>query len=374
MKLIIDEDIPFIGGVFEPFFNVVYLKGAEITAELVKGADGLIIRTRTKCNRHLLDGSKVRFIATATIGTDHIDMEYCKNAGITVANAAGCNAGGVMQYVFTALYGLAVKKGFSLPDLSGIKDDSSETKRVIGVIGVGNVGSKVADLAEYLGFEVLRCDPIKEREQTLAFNGGKLRIENFKDYYSLEYLLENSDIVTMHTWLDDVTCKMADEEFFSRMKQGAVFINASRGEVVDEIALLGAIGKLGAVVIDVWNGEPKLNKELLSAVDIATPHIAGYSLEGKRNGTEMSVRSAADFFNILPLKNFRSNDKEYQSIFVDFKGLNYSRISELLTGIFPIFEDDFNLRSNPDSFEILRSKYNYRREFYVNATTKTTDY
>ena len=393
MRIVIDAHIPFINGVFEPYANVVYLNGKDISNDSIKDADALVIRTRTKCNRELLYGTKVRCIATATIGTDHIDLDYCKSAGITVTNAAGCNAGGVMQYVFTALYGLAIKKGFSLPDLanysvsegvnlSGRKDISSnikndrknlDFKRVIGIIGVGNVGSKVADLADYLGFEVLRCDPLKEREQTLAFNGGRLRIEEFKDYYSLDYLLENSDIVTMHTWLDDATFGMANSDFFAKMKEGAIFINASRGEVVDDKALLGAISRLGAVVIDVWNGEPNLNLELLESVDIATPHIAGYSFEGKINGTEISVRSVADFFNIEPLKGFKTFNDLYEPKIVSFEDLNNSQIYELLSGIFPIFEDDFNLRSNPESFEKLRSSYNYRREFYVKPTTKTTD-
>ncbi|MBR5855686.1 MAG: 4-phosphoerythronate dehydrogenase [Bacteroidales bacterium] len=372
MKIIIDSDIPFIDNLLEPYFTVLYAKGTEITNNLIKDADALIIRTRTKCNSSLLEGTSVKFIATATIGTDHIDLEYCKNRGIRVANAAGCNAGGVMQYVFTALYSLALKKGFKLPDFSPGRNQEN-LKGVIGVIGDGNVGSRVAAMAEYLGFEVLRCDPVKEREQTLNFNAGKLRLSEFKDYYSLDYLLENSDIVTMHTWLDDITRGMANEEFFNKMKSGAVFINASRGEVVNEAALLGSIYKLGAVVIDVWNGEPNISLELLNAADIATPHIAGYSFEGKVNGTEMSVRAVGDFFGIEPLKTFETSKNGYEPKIVDFAGLNYKEISEKLTGIFPIFEDDFNLRQNLQSFEILRSNYNYRREFYVNPTTKTTD-
>ena len=396
MKIVIDADIPFIKGVFEPYCSVVYLKGAEFRRELLEDADALIIRTRTKCNYDLLHGTSVKFIATATIGTDHIDLDYCREAGIEVSNAAGCNSGGVMQYVFTALYGLAVKKGFELPPtgahgdagqtesqadvesadgLSGRKDTGSKKglKRVMGVIGVGNVGSKVANLAEYLGFEVLRCDPLKERAQTIAFNVGELRIEDFKDYYSLEYLLEHSDIVTMHTWLDAATRGMASAKFFDTMKAGAVFINASRGEVVDEKALLDAVDKFSAVVLDVWNHEPEIDRNLIQKVDIATPHIAGYSYEGKVNGTEMSVRAVAEYFGITPLKAFETFKNDYKRIYLDFRGVNNLQISKKLTEIFPIFEDDFNLRNNPESFEKLRNNYNYRREFYVKPTTKTTD-
>lgn len=371
MKILIDKNIPFINGVFEPFADVEYLKGEEFTSTSVKDADILIVRTRTKCNSGLLDGSSVKFIATATIGTDHIDLNYCREAGISVSNAAGCNAGGVMQYVFTALYYLSVHKGFELP--CGKSIGSASEKRVLGVIGVGNVGSKVADLGELLGFEVLRCDPLKEREQTLAFNSGKIKIEDFKDYYSLDYLLENSDIVTMHTWLDDSTRSMADEAFFAKMKQGAVFINASRGEVIDDKALVDNAIRFSAIVIDVWNGEPDINAKLLEVADIATPHIAGYSYEGKLNGTSMAVRSVAQFAQINQLKDFIAPTESPNNNIFNFEGLNKEQISEQLVGIFPIFEDDYNLRNNPSDFEYLRSNYKYRREFYVNSTTKTTN-
>ena len=371
MKILIDKNIPFINGVFEPFALVAYLKGDEFTPDSVSDADILIIRTRTKCNEALLKGSSVKFIATATIGTDHIDLDYCKNSGIGVANAAGCNAGGVMQYVFTALYYLSVQKGFELP--CGKECSSLEAKKVLGVIGVGNVGTKVADLGELLGFEVLRCDPLKEREQTLAFNRGEIKVEDFKDFYSLDYLLENSDIVTMHTWLDDTTRGMADEAFFAKMKWGSVFINASRGEVVVDKALVDNAMKFSAIVVDVWNGEPQINPELLAVTDIATPHIAGYSYEGKLNGTSMSVRSVGRFADIPELFDFSAPTDSPNTNFLDFSGLNKEQINEQLSGIFPIFEDDYKLRSNPCDFEYLRSNYKYRREFYVNPTTKTTN-
>ena len=225
MKIVVDKDIPFISGVFEPYSQVVYLPGKDITKDVVADADALVVRTRTKCNQSLLEGTSVKFISTATIGTDHIDLEYCEKAGIVVTNAAGCNAGGVMQYVFTALYGMASEKGILLPHC-GMSDNDMPVKKVLGVIGVGNVGSRVANMGEYMGFEVLRCDPAKEREQTLKFNRGELHLKDFKDYYSLEYVLENSDIVTLHTDLNPTSRGLADMEFFSRMKDGAVFINS----------------------------------------------------------------------------------------------------------------------------------------------------
>ena len=287
MKIVVDKDIPFIKGVFETFADVLYLSGKDFAPSNVMDADALVIRTRTKCNAALLDGSAVNFIATATIGMDHIDLDYCASAGIAVANAAGCNAGGVMQYVFTSLYAIACQKGILLPD--GISSSPSGNKLTLGVIGVGNVGSRVANMGEYMGFEVLRCDPAKERAQTLAFNNGYMKLNEFKDYYSLDYVLENSDIITMHTDLNPTSRGLAGEEFFSKMKDGAVFINSSRGEVVQDEALKKFTGKLSGLILDVWDGEPELDLELLSAADIATPHIAGYSYQGKQNGTASAV-------------------------------------------------------------------------------------
>lgn len=359
MKIVIDSNIPFIEGVFEPYAQVEYYKGEEITPQRVKDADALVVRTRTRCNRLLLEGSSVKMIATATIGMDHIDLEYCGANNIKVTNSAGCNAGGVMQYVFTALYGVAAKKGIPLPD------NISHKPAVLGVIGAGNVGERVAKFGEYLGFEVLRCDPAKERRQTIDFNNGYIQIKDFKDYYSLDYLLESADIITLHTDLNPTSRGMVDEKFLSSVKDGAILINSSRGEVVVDEALLSYRDKLSALILDVWNGEPKINRGLVDVADIATPHIAGYSYEGKVNGTVMAVKGVADFFDIAPLKSFTVVPPVRNTNFFSAKGLNQLEISDYFNNIFAIFEDDLNLRSNLDSFEQLRNKYNYRREFYV---------
>lgn len=363
MKILVDRDIPFINGVFEPYAEVVYLPGKEFAPANVKDADALVIRTRTKCNTALLDGSAVKFIATATIGMDHIDLDYCTASGIAVANAAGCNAGGVMQYVFTSLYSLACKKGIFLPD--GFTSSTLENKLTLGVIGVGNVGSRVANMGEYMGFEVLRCDPAKERAQTLAFNNGYMKLDEFKDYYSLDYLLENSDIVTMHTDLNPISRGMAGDEFFSKMKDGAIFINSSRGEVVVDEALVKSVGKLKGLILDVWNGEPALNLQLMDDADIATPHIAGYSYEGKVNGTTMAVKAVAEHFGIEGLKDFKIVPEEKNNNFFCKNELSQNQISEYFQNIFPIFEHCADLKTNPQNFELLRSNFKYRREFYV---------
>lgn len=343
MKIVADKNIPFLEGVFEPYAEVVYIDGRQITSEDVADADALIIRTRTKCNAELLDGSKVKLISTATIGTDHIDLDYCADHGIEVHNAEGCNAGGVMQYVFSALYGVAARKNIKLDGVN------------FGIIGVGHVGRKVEAMAEYLGFNVLRCDP------------PRAAAEGPEGFCSLDYLLANSMIVTMHTPLDERTRKMADEEFFRQMLPGAIFINASRGEVVDEDAMKLAYPKLGAAIIDTWNNEPDVDEDLIDMVDVATPHIAGYSYQGKQNGTASAVQSVARHFGIEELYDYYpENDiPDHEPVLLDLHGKKQGEIAAVFQYNYPIFTDDFRFRMEPGNFEKMRSEYQYRREIYV---------
>ena len=343
MKFVADVDIPFLKGVLEPYAEVVYKKGLDICREDIVDADALLIRTRTRCDASLLDGTKIRLITTATIGTDHIDLDYCREHGIEVANASGCNAGGVMQYVFSALYGVAARKGIKIAG------------NTIGIIGVGNVGKKVEAMAEYLGFNVLRCDPPRAQK------------EGPEGFCSLEHLLTESDIVTLHVPLDDMTRGMANDAFFTLMKPGAIFINASRGEVVNEDALIEASPKFGAIVIDTWNHEPDVNVALIEVADIATPHIAGYSFQGKLNGTSLAVRAVAEHFGIEELKDFFPVDEfsDHQPLHLDLKGKNQGEIAAVFQYNYPIFTDDFRFRMEPHKFEKLRSDYKYRREIYV---------
>ena len=348
MKIVADIDIPFLEGVFEPYAEVLYKKGDEIVREDVIDADVLIVRTRTHCNEQLLEGTSVKMVTTATIGMDHIDLDYCASHGIQVANAAGCNAGGVMQYVFSAVYGVAARKGIKLDEAT------------FGIIGVGNVGSKVEDLARYLGFNVLRCDP------------PRAEAEGQEGFCSLEYLLEHSQIVTMHVPLDETTRGMADETFFALMKPGAIFINAARGEVINEQALIAASPKLGAVVIDTWCNEPHINEDLLEVADIATPHIAGYSYQGKENATIMAVRAVARYMGFKALRYYRPRYEEegHEPVRLDLKGKTHGEIAAVFQYNYPIFTDDFRLRMNPAGFEKLRAEYQYRREIvYVEETT-----
>ena len=343
IKIVIDDAIPFIQGVFEPYAEVVYKGGKDICHDDLVDASALVTRTRTRCDKALLDGTAVKFIATATIGTDHIDHEYCDQAGIVVRNAAGCNAGGVMNYVFSALYGVASRKAIRLEGST------------IGIVGVGNVGGRVDRMAGYLGFKVRRNDP------------PRMASEGPEGFCSLDELLQNSDVVTMHVPLDDTTRGMCDDSFFGKMRPGTIFINASRGEVVVDAALKRAIPKLGPVIIDTWNNEPDIDRELLGMVDIATPHIAGYSYQGKQNGTAASVRALARFFGFEKLYEFfpKTELESLEAVKLDLKGKRQGEITSAMQYNYPIFTDDFMFRMDPGAFESLRSHYQYRREFYI---------
>jgi len=335
--------IPFLKGVFEPYAEVVYKDGREIRREDCLDADVLITRTRTRCHAGLLEGTSVKMISTATIGTDHIDLPWCEEHGIKVYNAAGCNAGGVMDYVFSALYGVAARKKIPLDHAK------------LGIIGVGHVGKKVDRMGRKLGFEILRCDPPRaEREGPEGF-------------CTLEELLAEAQIVTMHTPLDGTTRGMADDRFFGMMQPGTIFINAARGEVVDEAALLRARPKLGALVIDTWCNEPNVNQHLLAECDIATPHIAGYSYQGKQNGTAMAVQAVAREYGIRELEHFfpETEDLDLHPVLIDATGKTQGQMASVLQYNYPIFTDDFMFRTDPQGFERLRSLYQYRREFYI---------
>lgn len=339
MKFIIDKNIPYIKGVLENVAEVEYLHYKEMAPETVRDADALIIRTRTKCNEKLLSGSKVKFIATATIGYDHIDTKYCDENGIKWANAPGCNALSVTQYMASVLIHLAEKNKFNL---------SSKT---LGIVGVGNVGSRVAKLAKGFGMKVLLNDPPRER------------LEGSKQFVNLKEIAEKADIITFHPFLNfegiDKTFHLADADFFASLKHKPVIINASRGEVVDNLALKDAMkkGLVSDVVLDCWENEPNIDLELLENVEIATPHIAGYSADGKANATMQSVRSVSRFFN-LGLDSWQPDELPK-----GFEG-DFSRLSipEFFKKTYDIIAESNFLKSSPETFEQQRSNYPVRRE------------
>jgi erythronate-4-phosphate dehydrogenase len=285
MKIIADDKIPFLKGVLEPYAEVVYMPGKLITRETLKEADALLTRTRTKCTESLLKGTSIRFIGTATIGFDHIDTKYCEKQKIKWTNAPGCNSSSVQQYIASALLKLAHDHRYSLKD------------KTIGIVGVGNVGTKIEKIARALGMNVLLNDP------------PRARLEGERNFVMLGNILYNSDIITVHVPLnfvgEDKTYHLFNEKSFKKMKKGAWFFNSSRGEVTETSAIKKALGsgKLGGAVIDVWENEPDIDLELMTKAFIATPHIAGYSTDGKANGTAIVVNSLSKYFD-LPLKNW----------------------------------------------------------------------
>ena len=341
MKIVADTNIPFLKGVLEPYAEVVYMDGRSINREAMMDADAIVIRTRTRCCEETLRGTKVKMIASATIGTDHIDLQWCRENGIDVRNAEGCNAGAVANYIFSAMYAVTSRRAIKMEDA------------VLGIVGVGNVGRKVEHMARTLGLKVLLNDP------------PRAALEGEEGFVNIDTLLSEATIISIHVPLDNTTQGMCNDAFFEKMRPGTIFINASRGEVVDEAALLRARPKLGALVLDTWCNEPNVSQILIDACDIATPHIAGYSYQGKQNGTAMAVQAIARHFGIKDLEFFSpAMEDALMPKVINVKGKTQGEIAAAVQYNYPIFTDDFLFRVNPSNFEKLRSEYNYRREFY----------
>lgn len=338
MKVVVDNKIPYIKGNIEKIADkVVYLPGNAFSKEEVMDADALIVRTRTLCNRELLEGSRVKFIATATIGFDHIDTAYCSEAGIEWTNCPGCNAGSVEQYVHASLLLLKHHKGLELE------------KATLGIVGVGHVGKRVQRMAEALGMRVLLNDlPREDRGES--------------GFVSLQTIAEESDVITFHTPLNREgkykTFHLADISFFGGLKRTPFIINSSRGEVVDASALLKALeaGKVKDAVIDTWEGEPNISLDLLRKAFIATPHIAGYSADGKANATRMSLEALCRFFGktvgfsivppALPERSYSDNPED------------------AYLEVYNPMDDSKRLKESPEKFEWLRGNYPLRRELF----------
>ncbi len=332
----------------EHFGEVQYLPGASITPSAVKQATALIVRTRTRCDAALLDGSSVTCIVTATIGYDHIDTDYCDEKGIRWMNAPGCNARSVEQYVTAALLTVSMRKGFSLKG------------KTLGVIGVGHVGSKVAAMAEWLGMRVLLNDPVRSRK------------EGSEGFYPLDLLLSESDIISLHVPLthhgEDATFHLVNESFLKRALRCPILINTCRGEVMDTTSVVQARsnGSLSGLIVDCWENEPAIDTRLLDLADIGTPHIAGYSRDGKANATTMAVRAVSRFLN-LGLNEWQTQaaeDPQNPVIFVDGTHLSEEAIlARVILQTYRIEEDDEMLRRRPGGFEQARGDYPVRREY-----------
>lgn len=338
MKIVVDDKIPFIREAIEQLADkVVYRPGAEIIPADVHDADALVVRTRTHCDESLLAGSNVSFVATATIGYDHIDADYMRRAGIEWMSCPGCNAASVAQYVESVLLLLKREKGCRL------------TQMTIGIVGCGHVGSRVQRVAEALGMTVLLCDPPL---QAAGCSGH---------FVSLSDIETQSDVITFHVPLtrngEYATYHLADESFFDRLRRCPIIINTSRGAVVDNVALKRAIiyNKVAEVVIDTWENEPLIDRDLLDRVWIGTPHIAGYSADGKTNADNMVIEGLCRHFKIP--NQWYVNPPKLPKDFADCNG------EELKLRLYNPMVDCQRLRQSPAMFEELRGNYPLRREF-----------
>lgn len=279
MLIVADENIPLLDSFFGEIGEIRRVSGRTMTASDVRDAEVLLVRSVTHVGPELLEGSKVRFVGTATIGTDHVDEEWLARNGIRFSAAPGCNANSVAEYVLSVLSVHAERRGLT-----------DWTRLSVGIVGVGNVGSELARKLERLGFDVRLCDPPR----------AELEDESDSQFVSLEETL-TCDVVTLHTPLTrnqpHATHHMVGADELEGLSADQLLINAGRGEVIDSQALKTRLSQANApvVALDVWEGEPAIDPELVEQVWLATPHIAGYSLEGKVQGTEMIYRALSRY-------------------------------------------------------------------------------
>lgn len=348
MKIVADDKIPYLHGQAERLGETVYLPGASIRPADVRDADALIVRTRTRCDRALLAGSRVRFIATATIGYDHLDTDYLAEAHIGWANAPGCNAGSVAQYVRNSLLLLHAEGTVRLGK-----------ECTVGIIGAGHVGQAVARALRPYGCRLLLCDPPRSEQE-----GGA-------EFVPQETIEREADVITFHTPLTHhgphATFHLADADFFRRLTHRPAVINAARGEVVCTEALRTALrlGQVRTAVIDTWENEPDIDRGLLAAVRLGTPHIAGYSADGKANGTRMALTAVARHFGLS--ENFGNiRPPALPEGFLYFGNGNPEAANRNYPDsplrLYDPERDSRALKSSPGDFELLRGNYPLRRE------------
>lgn len=346
MKIIADENIPFLKGVAEQFGEVEYIVGADFSNVRIKDADALIIRTVARMDETMLHDTNVKLICSATIGYDHIDTTYCDAHNITWKNAPGCNSSSVQQYIISSLLVLSQQKGFDLKN------------KTIGIVGVGNVGKKVAKACEILGMNVLLNDPPRQES------------EERDDFVSLDTIKEQADIITFHTPLVKEgkfkTYHLADMDFFNTLGKKPVIINSARGAVIDTHAIKNAIesGKISASVIDCWENEPDIDIEYLNMTNIATPHIAGYSADGKAKATRMALSAVANYYKLdkTPIESISPPGPA--DPIIDLNKLDPNkRIESAILATYNPSVDFENFKSSPQSFKQLRNEYPLRREY-----------
>lgn len=330
LRIVVERNVPFLE-VLDSVADVVRLPYGEITADTVRDADALVVRTRNRCDASLLADSHVKFIATATIGTDHIDLPWCVAHGIKAVNAPGCNAPAVAQYVFSSLMRVINRP------------ISSYT---IGIVGVGHVGTIVERWARGLGMRVMLYDPPRQRAE-----GGD-------GWSSLDEIAAGADIITFHTPLTrsgaDATYHIADESFFNSLRRAPIIINSARGPIVDNAVWVEALeaGQCGPAIVDCWENEPQIDRRLLSLATIATPHIAGYSLEGKQRASQMALDALCSHFGL---------SAQHIAGAVPPSPARSITAATALNGYNPL-DDTAALKADPAAFESLRNNYRLRPE------------
>ena len=359
-----DRNIPNVEAMYSPVGDVVLVDGHSIRHDLVRESDALLVRSVTKVDRALLEKSNIRFVGTATIGTDHIDLDYLRERNIAFASAPGSNAQSVAEYVLAALLTISERKNIAIDTLS------------IGIIGVGHVGTKVEHLANILKMKSVLNDPPLKR-----VTGDQDR------YRNLDEVLE-ADIITLHVPLTlsgpDATYHLVDEQFLEKIKPGTIMINASRGAVIDTEVLRDFLARkrVGSCVLDVWENEPSIDCDLLRLVDIGTPHIAGYSYDGKMNGAEMIYKSFCESFAIDGAAGYNSCFEKLEDSLIALghpaSGLQTS-LRAIVKHCYNIERDDSELREmlrlDPEArsahFRSLRKNYPRRYEFKNWAVANT---
>jgi erythronate-4-phosphate dehydrogenase len=350
MKIVADCDIPFVKEAFIEFGNVIMLPGREISKEKLKDTSILIVRSVTTVDSNLLEDTSIKFVGTVTSGTDHIDSAYLAENNIGFASAPGSNAQSVAEYVISALLYLADEKKFQLGDMT------------LGIIGVGNIGTRVFKMAQALGIQCLLNDPPKRRLTGSEF------------YLPLDEVIEKSDIISIHVPLitegQDTTLYMVDSDFMSKTKDGLILVNTSRGRIVDEKYVCEIIHKFKGLVFDVWENEPDINLDLLKLVDIGTPHIAGYSYNGKMNGIDRIFKAACAFFFKDGKWNKEKILNKIRRKSIDLTGAEHV-FNHAVQSAYPIMDDSNTFKKILDMekakrsafFDELRRKYYKRLEF-----------
>lgn len=355
MKIIADKNIPFLQGIAECYGETEYLAGADFVHEKIKDADVLIVRTVAHLDESVLANTNIKLICSATIGFDHIDTAYCDAHNIKWSNAPGCNSGSVQQYIVSVLLTLSQQKNFRLTD------------KTIGIIGIGNVGKKVARACRLLGMNVLLNDPPRQA------------VEGNTEFTDLETIMKEADIITFHTPLTKEgyfrTFHLADCSFFKSLHKKPLIINSARGGIIDTNDVIDALDKglISGAVIDCWENEPDINLLYMNRTDIATPHIAGYSADGKANASRMALTTIANFFYLDKAPIERINPPSLVNTVIDLDNYAESRIDHAILETYNPMDDYERFKNSPDKFKFLRNEYPLRREYQAYTVINATE-